>query len=202
MDDPSSSRTGIIGSLKRKSAAYDVWSLGQDSGDDPAVGGEEIKGLSCLLPRKRKGGKLYPGLSRKHPLYKRYSLLNCPPLAPNPIARHIVLTSKAPIPSPIEKLEATSAPNIYQNPPRPSYPEAVLKHQFKPYGSVVIPNDEPTVAEDQDVDMAPVRDDSEEAVEAAVTVPRKEKKEKKEKKRKGEEGTITPKKSKKLKTTS
>ncbi|EIN07967.1 hypothetical protein PUNSTDRAFT_104136 [Punctularia strigosozonata HHB-11173 SS5] len=182
LDDPSSSRTGIIGSLKRKSAAYEVWSLGQGTGDSLAIGGEELKSLSCLLPRKRKGGKLYP--------------------APKPIARHVVITSRAPIPSPVELPQSTTAPNIYQNPPRPSYPEEVLKHQFKPYGSVVIPDNHPSAEGNQDVDMVQARDDSEEAVEAAVAVPRKEKKEKKEKKRKGEEGTISPNKLKKLKTDS
>ena len=76
-----SHRTGLVGDLVRKSAVYDVWAL------EPAVGGarwsgsenqgevegtaagahvglvgvEELNNLSVLLPRKRKGGKLYLG---------------------------------------------------------------------------------------------------------------------------------------------
>jgi hypothetical protein len=61
LDEPSSSRAGIIGSLKRKNNTYNVWSLGQESDDNLGVGGEEIKSLSCLLPRKKKDGKLFLG---------------------------------------------------------------------------------------------------------------------------------------------
>ena len=53
--------SGLVGTLKRKHTTFDIWSVG-DSDDQP-VGGEELKGLSCLLPRKKKKGKLYPGMS-------------------------------------------------------------------------------------------------------------------------------------------
>ena len=59
---PSSSKSTRIGSVKRKHATFDIWSVGGDD-DDLPVGGEEIKNISCLLPKKGKKGKLYPGMS-------------------------------------------------------------------------------------------------------------------------------------------
>ena len=56
-----SPQSALVGVLKRKHTTFDIWSVG-DSDDQP-VGGEELKGLSCLLPRKKKKGKLYPGMS-------------------------------------------------------------------------------------------------------------------------------------------
>ena len=56
---PSSSKTARIGSLARKHTKYDVWSLGDDGND--LVGAEESKNFSCILPRKKKDGKLYIG---------------------------------------------------------------------------------------------------------------------------------------------
>ena len=53
------SKTDRVGLLERKHASYDVWSLGNDQPEH--IGGEEIKALSCLLPRKRKDGKLQSG---------------------------------------------------------------------------------------------------------------------------------------------
>ena len=59
----SSHRSGLVGTLKRKHTTFDIWSVGDSDDDDQPVGGEELKGLSCLLPRKKKKGKLYPGMS-------------------------------------------------------------------------------------------------------------------------------------------
>jgi hypothetical protein len=63
-DAPSSSSTHTLGQVKRKHETYDLWSLG-DRGDNDVdrdqIGGDEMKGLSCLLPRKSKDGKLYLG---------------------------------------------------------------------------------------------------------------------------------------------
>lgn len=53
------SKTLRTGTLNRKYTSFDIWSLGDD--DDQDKGGEEIKGISCLLPRKSKKGKLYTG---------------------------------------------------------------------------------------------------------------------------------------------
>jgi hypothetical protein len=68
LDKPISSvspRSAVVGILKRKHTTFDIWSVGDDGDDDLPVGGEELKGLSCLLPRKSKKGKLYPGLSSR-----------------------------------------------------------------------------------------------------------------------------------------
>ena len=62
-------RSTELGKLKRKHMTFDIWSVGE--GDDRAVGGEELKGLSCLLPRQKKKGKLYPGI----PNVQKFSLL-------------------------------------------------------------------------------------------------------------------------------
>ncbi|KAG2040279.1 hypothetical protein BDR03DRAFT_915936 [Suillus americanus] len=108
IDAPSSSRTDQVGSLSRKSAVYDIWSMGDDDTDFARA--EELRGLSCLLPRKRKKGKLY--------------------IAPKEIARHLVVSAQSSRASPPEH------PSIlHQNPPRPSYPKELLKHHFVPYGA-------------------------------------------------------------------
>lgn len=61
-----SSQTACIGTLNRKHSSFDIWSIGD--GDEQPVGGEEIKSLSCLLPRKGKKGEFYPGMRTLHPL--------------------------------------------------------------------------------------------------------------------------------------
>ena len=40
---------------------FDLWSVAEDDTKLP-VGGDELKNISCLLPRKSKMGKLYPGM--------------------------------------------------------------------------------------------------------------------------------------------
>ena len=57
---PSASKTSRIGSVERKNADYDVWQLGDDDAD--AVGGDELRAISCLLPRHKNDGKLYQGV--------------------------------------------------------------------------------------------------------------------------------------------
>ncbi|KAF8643551.1 hypothetical protein AX16_008939 [Volvariella volvacea WC 439] len=136
-------RTTKIGTLPRKHISFDVWSLGEGdvghgrTADDTvaaseAVSAEEMKGLTCLLPRKAKG-KLFP--------------------TPRPIARQIVLSAQAALPTPAPSPapggvsvgktiiagtetspEVTGPP--YKNPERKSYPTEILKHQFMPYGSL------------------------------------------------------------------
>jgi hypothetical protein len=88
-----------VGDLVRKGTAYDVWALdpASSSGGGSAnasedqdgsgemispslpsatqvvgVGAEELNGLSVLLPRKRKGGKLYLGA-----LYASHAFVVC-----------------------------------------------------------------------------------------------------------------------------
>ena len=55
------SQSTRVGVLKRKHTTFDIWSVGLNDGEQP-VGGEEMKSLSCLLPRKKKKGDLYPGI--------------------------------------------------------------------------------------------------------------------------------------------
>ena len=64
-----SSVVGRVGELSRKSIAYDIWSLSASSSSSASIGdshhphvcAEELNGLSVLLPRKRKDGKLFLG---------------------------------------------------------------------------------------------------------------------------------------------
>ncbi|KAH7928156.1 hypothetical protein BV22DRAFT_1083499 [Leucogyrophana mollusca] len=106
IDEPTSSRSARVGTLTKKNMTFDIWSVADD--DEDTVGGEELRGLSCLLPRRKKQCKLYT--------------------APKPIARHIVISAPPVTPSEHEHI-------THQNPPRPSYPKEVLKHCFIPYGA-------------------------------------------------------------------
>jgi len=171
LDAPSSSVTGRIGSFERRSTQYDVWSLGDD--DSSNVGGEEMKNLTCLLPRKKKGGKLYAASSI-------------------PI-RHLVVSAQASLPTPPESSGGEGSESIitYTNPPRPSYPMEALKHRFMPVGSLVRTSDsdvEDAAVEVMEVDEAP-------ATEVEVAPAKKEKKEK-EKEKKANIGEAKPKKRK------
>ncbi|KAG2139061.1 hypothetical protein DEU56DRAFT_801560 [Suillus clintonianus] len=115
IDAPSSSRSGQVGSLTRKGTVYDIWSM---CDDDTNIGGaEELRGLSCLLPRKKKMGKLY--------------------MAPKEIARHLVISAQPP------RASTPEHPSIlHQNPPRLSHPKELLKHHFVPYGAKLTINDD------------------------------------------------------------
>ncbi|KAK0210184.1 hypothetical protein DFS33DRAFT_1251476 [Desarmillaria ectypa] len=104
---PQDSSSANIGKISRRSHSYDIWSVGNDDGPF----GDEIGDLECLLPRK----------SRKDDMY----------LAPRSIARRLVISETAVVPTAAEN----QANEPYKNPPRPSYPKELLKHSFKPYGS-------------------------------------------------------------------
>ncbi len=63
---PSSSHTQQVGTLSRKNATYNIWSVRPETfeteGRPPApAGGDETLGLTCLVPRKKKDSKLYTG---------------------------------------------------------------------------------------------------------------------------------------------
>ncbi|KAF6758224.1 hypothetical protein DFP72DRAFT_888419 [Ephemerocybe angulata] len=114
--DVSSTKSMKVGTVKRKHATFDVWSVGSERADDSPVAGEEIRSLSCLLPRKKKKGKLYP--------------------APKGIARHLVLAAQPVVPTAPESiLPKNESTGKYQNPPRQSYTEDWLTHSFAPIGS-------------------------------------------------------------------
>ncbi|KAI9453737.1 hypothetical protein F5148DRAFT_1232209 [Russula earlei] len=132
----SSRMSGLVGDLHRKSTAYDLWALEpvvsggthasrdeSESGDQDvpggtaatlvAVGAEELRNLSVLLPCKRREGKLY--------------------LARKPVTRHLVVATRPARPT---KPDTGSGATAYQNPKREAYPEEVLTHRFHPYGDL------------------------------------------------------------------
>ncbi|XP_006458667.1 hypothetical protein AGABI2DRAFT_176923 [Agaricus bisporus var. bisporus H97] len=222
-------RTALIGSLKRKHNSYDIWSLGDGRGEDQGemtteptslIGGDELKSLSCLLPRNTKNGKLYA--------------------APKPIARHILVSAQPARPTTTSTDSDSPTEMVYTNPLRENYPPELLTHRFMPYGSLVKTstdkdNDEDendtavTSRMDKEVVMTEVdsnvqsdvakkeeramkssssnkKKDKKVEEEEEIEVDEERQKEKKEKKksgrkRKGEED-VSPKKSKKSKTAS
>ncbi|KAI0373188.1 hypothetical protein BV20DRAFT_962986 [Pilatotrama ljubarskyi] len=107
----SAAKTARVASIDRKSTTYDVWNLGKDEAD--TIGGEELRGVSVLLPRSKHGGKLYQ--------------------APKPISRRLVISARPTLPTPQSSPEAS--PASHENPPRPKYPKELLTHRFMPLGS-------------------------------------------------------------------
>ncbi|KDQ59813.1 hypothetical protein JAAARDRAFT_56778 [Jaapia argillacea MUCL 33604] len=172
---PSTSRNARMGSVSRKQTQYDIWSLGNDpdhGGED--IGGEEVRGLSCLLPRGKKGGKLY--------------------LAPKPIARHVVIAAKPALPTPEPSSDNDSNPTGQpKKSQRYSYPAELLTHRFMPYGSIA---EVGSTAMDVDtVESLPPQP-------SPSGKPKKTKKESPEKGQKRKVEVDTPKKSKKAKVVS
>ncbi|KAF8894840.1 hypothetical protein BD779DRAFT_1382818, partial [Infundibulicybe gibba] len=102
-----------VGAIVRKHATFDIWSIGDD---DRVIGGEEIKRLTCLLPRKSKKGRLYP--------------------APKPIARHLVISAQPARATMGSSDNSRKMETLHQNPVRESHPKELLKHRFMPYGSL------------------------------------------------------------------
>ncbi|KIM49608.1 hypothetical protein M413DRAFT_438785 [Hebeloma cylindrosporum] len=132
IDIPSSSKSARIGTIQRKRTTFDIWSVGDDQ--THLVGGEELKSLSCLLPRKSKKGKLYP--------------------SPKPISHRLVVAAQAVTPTPDSSLTDADPTTQYKNPPRHSYPKEVLKHRFTPYGTLL----NPVQDDSMDIDDAPVQE--------------------------------------------
>ena len=185
LEVPTSHKTTRVGSIDRKHATYDVWSLGED--DTEAVGGDELRGVSCLLPRQKHNGKLYQGmfLLCYHDSTRRQYRRS----APKPFARRLVISARPSLPTPPQS-PSESSQVLHQNPPRPSYPKELLKHRFMPLGSLAPTGD----SEEMDVDPAP-------AAEAAATKSSKSHKndesaEGPKKKRKGDVGSPKKKKAK------
>ncbi|KAJ7494377.1 hypothetical protein B0H11DRAFT_934214 [Mycena galericulata] len=170
-------KTVKLGMLQRKHMAYDIWSVGAEAPEDDPVGGEEVKAISCLLPRKNKKGKLYA--------------------APTPIARTIVMAAQDAKPTPdASNPAAPNARPVYKNPPRERHPKELLKHRFLPYGSIVEGEGQPRRA------GTPMEVEPQVLVPESPQKVAKAKGDKKSKKRKGEEDGESPKKLKKAKTTS
>ncbi|KAJ7765762.1 hypothetical protein B0H16DRAFT_1524299 [Mycena metata] len=178
-----SRKSAKMGMLQRKHVAYDIWSVGDDVPEELPIGGEEVKGLSCLLPRKSKKGKLY----------------NAPA-----IARTLVMSAQSVKPTP------DPARAVYKNPPREVHPKELLTHKFVPYGAAGEVADANANAARA---TTPMEVDAGSKVLVPVTPAAKSKGDKAEKKskgkkRKGEEGGAVagesppPKKPKKAKTAS
>lgn len=154
-----------------------------------------MKGLSCLLPRKSKGGSLFQGAfnsastSADVVAYFRFAS------APKSIARHIVVTTKAELPTPDPSSGSDAASPVYKNPPRYRYPPEVLKHRFMPMGSLVR-----TIGTPESMDIDQVEDmlDTKQDKVSPVANAQPEVAEVVKKKRKGDEERA--KKSKKTKT--
>nr|GAT56479.1 predicted protein [Mycena chlorophos] len=170
--------TAKLGTIQRKRMAYDVWSVGggdsrADPGDEKAgtsVCGEEIKGISCLLPRRTKKGKLYA--------------------APRAIARTLVVAAQEAAPTPAE-----STPTTYKNPPREIYPQERLKHAFVPYGAgFKKPEEGAEEVEKMEVDSSPTKE------KEVQDEDEKPKKDKSKKRKGEEGAAESPKKKKKVKT--
>jgi hypothetical protein len=141
VDLPPISQNAQIGVLDRKHASYDIWSLGERS--DQLVGGEEIRALSCMLPKKGTR-ELYQGttcpslLLDVRKLTLTWYLLS----APKPIARHIVISAQPVLPTPNATPESVSdSVPMYKNPPRQQHSKELLVHKFMPYGSNSRSND-------------------------------------------------------------
>ncbi|CAK5264004.1 unnamed protein product [Mycena citricolor] len=178
-DATSSAKLGV---LQRKHVAYDIWSVGDDAPEDMPIGGEEIKGISCLLPRKTGKGALYS--------------------APHSIARTVVLSAQPVTPT----LDSTIPPNtrpVFKNDPRQIHPEELLTHSFVPYGADSAMH--APLAEPRPETPPAMEVDTEVLVPATPDQPVKTKSEKKGKgkKRKGDDvvAEVPTKKSKKAKAT-
>lgn len=129
---------------------------------------------------------------RKHSLHAEQTP------APKAFARHIVVSAQATKPQPFSENGEVPVEH-YQNPPRHSYPEEVLKHKFAPYGSATASDVTPpvtTTAASGDANMAVDTPDAD--VDNAEVAQGKEKK---SKKRKGEKEAEEVKKPKKPKVT-
>ncbi|KAL0577660.1 hypothetical protein V5O48_004308 [Marasmius crinis-equi] len=105
----SSSKSSKVGSISRKREKYDIHEYRDDSAHQSI--GEEIKNISCLLPKRTKKGELR--------------------LTPRPITRRLIVSSQGVTAKPSEIDSAIER----QNPERFSYPKELLTHTFMPYGS-------------------------------------------------------------------
>jgi len=115
-----------------------------------------MNGLSCLLPRKSKDGKLYLGEGFFWRLVIwAYSTSNFR-IGPKPLTRKLVLAASPPTP------DTQNLAVLHQNPPRHSYPAERFKHRFTPYGSSTLTPAPPATADsasamevDQEGDISP-----------------------------------------------
>ena len=93
------------------------------------LGGKKSKVYVVCYPRPANAENFIEVCHLKS-LYKTTNQINA---APKPITRHIVVCSRPVVPTVVDSEEATD--NHCQNPPRFSYPDELLKHEFVPYGA-------------------------------------------------------------------
>ena len=173
-----------------------MWSLGDD--DAEAVGGDELRAVSCLLPRRKKNGKLYQGASplpSSRVVFLRLTspMIECNNAAPHAISRRLVISARPSLPTPPAS-SPESSPVVHQNPPRPRHPPELLKHRFAPLGSLAPIEDSGEMDVDTTPATQPTSKPSKPSKADAAPV------EGTKKKRKGDAGS--PKKTKKAKTAS
>lgn len=132
-------------------------------------------GLSCLLPRRKKGGKLFLCESL------RMEYLKCPDdiAAPKPIARHLVFSAQTSLPTPDPSSSESVSPNNALSSTRYKHPPHLLKHRFIPTGGVqadypVIPDGAMEVDAPTSVAASSVKDDAVDIPSSQVT-PKREK---------------------------
>ncbi|KAF8528172.1 hypothetical protein BU17DRAFT_38365 [Hysterangium stoloniferum] len=145
---PASAPGTKLTTIERKRITYDIWSVDppsnaeelEQNNDTQPPRGEELKSLSCLLPRKKKKGNWY--------------------IASMPISQHMIITH-APATPHVDD-EATPAPSV-----RHSVPTRLLKHRFLPYGAST--DGAAKTADSMDVDLPVTSPKKSEKLAASVT---------------------------------
>ncbi|KAJ3757784.1 hypothetical protein EV360DRAFT_45336 [Lentinula raphanica] len=154
-------RTTKVGVLNRKQERYDIWNLGSSSSlssnddmiggvevgrvDSDGGGGEEMRGFTCLLPKKNKS----KNKNKRGEFY----------IAPRPIARHLLVTGQPAQPArPSTTNDPSSSSTIptipTQNPPRFAYPPELLKHRYVAFGSTpVTPHNDDDDGDDDKMEL-------------------------------------------------
>ncbi|KAJ3971026.1 hypothetical protein EV361DRAFT_962939 [Lentinula raphanica] len=160
----SNHRTTKVGVLNRKQERYDIWNLGSssslssnddmiggvevgrvDNEDGAGGGGEEMRGFTCLLPKKNKS----KNKNKRGEFY----------IAPRPIARHLLVTGQPAQPArPSTTNDPSSSSTIptipTQNPPRFAYPPELLKHRYVAFGSTpVTPHNDDDDGDDDKMEL-------------------------------------------------
>ncbi|KAI5118318.1 hypothetical protein M0805_006602 [Coniferiporia weirii] len=146
--------SSVVGTLTRKTTTYNIWSVCDNASDQNTIaGGDEVLGLSCLVPRKRKNGKLFP--------------------APKPIVHHLVLTAQPVLPTPPPSSPGAPDAVSYKSPARYQYPKHLLKHRFLPTGTIHESLKPTEGIESMDVDQDQPDQTSQKADVVKITSPKK-----------------------------
>ena len=126
---PSSpSGSSKVGTISRKREKYDIHEYRDDTIHRSQLG-EEIKNITCVLPKRNKKGEMRLGESVTLTLCSLAEVWNSS--APRPISRRLVVSAQEVAATPLE----ADPRDERRNPERFSYPKKLLKHTFMPYGS-------------------------------------------------------------------